>query len=239
MSLLIPHRRFNPQIPELMDDPHPDPTMLRDDLRNLRIINKYFGGLRVIQKYASKLMLQINKSQPIHILDLATGSADHPVALAKFARSLGRSVRITAVERNPFTLAVAKERSAQFNEITFVQGDILAMAWSPKSYDIVLCSLAIHHFSREDAIRILRMMQETARVGFVVNDLDRSWPAAWIAWLYTHLTTRNPMTLNDSYVSVLRAFTLEELRDIAGAAGVSNAQIRRHPMFRLALVSES
>ncbi len=238
MGLVIPRRRFNPHSPELMDGPNPDPTVLRDDLRNLRTINKYFGGLRIVQKYASELMLRIDKSQTIQILDLATGSADHPVALTEFTRSIGRSIRITAVERSPFTLSVAKERSAQFDEISFVQGDILSMAWSPKSYDIVLCSLAIHHFSREDAIRILTMMQQIARVGFVVNDLDRSWPAAWIAWLYTHLTTRNPMTLNDSYVSVLRAFTPEELRDIARQAGIPNPQIRTHPLFRLVLVSE-
>jgi hypothetical protein len=46
------------------------------------------------------------------------------------------------------------------------------------------------------------------------------------------------MTLNDSYVSVLRAFTPAELREMAGEAGVPNPQIYNHPLFRLALVGE-
>ena len=235
MSVLIPRRRFNPRIPEFMDSPDPDPKVLRDDLRNLRTINRYFGGLRTVRKYASRLLQRIDKSHTVEILDLATGSADHPIAIAKFARSVGRNVRITAIERNPVTLSIARERSAPYQEISVEEGDVLSMNWSAARYDIVLCSLAVHHFTREDAVRILGAMQKVARVGFVVNDLNRSWPAAWTAWLYTHLTTRNPMTLNDSYVSVLRAFTPEELLEIAKEAGIRNPQIHTHPFFRLVL----
>ena len=235
---LIPQRRFDPDTPELMDSPSPDPFLLHDDLRNLRTINRNFGGLRVIRLYSGRLMSKIDHSRTIRVLDLATGSADHPVALVEFARSIGRSIRVTAVERNPVTLTVAKERTAKYNEISVEHGDVLTMSWQPASYDIVLCSLAIHHFSRENAVRILASMRTIARVGLVVNDLNRSWPAAWTAWTYAHLTTRNPMTLNDSYVSVLRAFTPEELATMAREAGIQNPLIRTHPFFRLVLVGE-
>ena len=34
----------------MMDRPDADPRMLRDDLKNLRVINRLFGGLSAIRK---------------------------------------------------------------------------------------------------------------------------------------------------------------------------------------------
>jgi len=233
---LTPDRQFDPDHPELMDLPDPDPQILRRDLENLRTINRYFGGLRAVRVHVIDLIQKIDPARTIEILDLATGSADHPIALVRLAQTMNRRIHITAVDRNPSMLGIARERAREYSEITFEQGDLLKLNHSPKSFDIVLCSLAIHHFSRTDAVSILRTMVGYSRVGIIVNDLYRSWPAAWTAWIYTHLTTRNPMTLNDSYVSVLRAFTPQELLEIADEAGVPNARIFSHPMFRLVLV---
>lgn len=238
MGFLVPKRKFNPNVPELMDAPNPDPNILLEDHGNLRTINKYFGGLRAIRKHVIDLMSKIDRNNPVQILDLATGSADHPIALVEIARKSGRSIQITAIERSPLTLSIARERTAQYPEIHLERGDVLALQYPPKSFDIVLCSLALHHFSREDAVCTLRMMNEISRIGLVVNDLQRSWSAAWTAWIYTHLTTRNPMTLNDSYVSVLRAFTPQELREMALESGIVKPEIYAHPLFRLVLVGE-
>jgi len=238
VHFLIPARQFRQDEPELMDVPNQNPEILRQDLRNLRTINRYFGGLGAVRNHVVKMFSKVDRTQPVQILDLATGSADHPLALVNLARSLGRRIRITAIEQNPLTLAVARERSSTHNEITIEEGDILMMDSPPKSFDIVLCSLALHHFSRNDAVQILKTMTAVSRVGLIVNDLYRSWPAAWTAWMYTHLTTRNPMTLNDSYVSVLRAFTPGELRGMALEAAIPHPQIFRHPVFRLVLVGE-
>lgn len=238
MGILIPARQFNPDIPELMDLPNPDPGILRQDHGNLRTINRYFGGLRAVRKHAIALISKIDRNQTVQILDLATGSADHPIALVRKAHKLGRNIHVTAVERNPLTLSIAREQTAHYPEITVRHGNILMLDYPPKSYDIVICSLAIHHFSRADVVKILSTMVRFSRVGLIVNDLYRSWPAAWTAWIYTHLTTRNPMTLNDSYVSVLRAFTPTELCEMAEESGVPDSKIYFHPMFRLVLVCE-
>lgn len=238
MNLLVPPRLFDPAVPEMMDRPTNDIAMLRDDLKNLRTINKYFGGLAAIRNSILPFFQKIASKKIIEILDLATGSGDHPVALVQLARRLQRSVRITALDANPLMLAAAKERVVGYPEIVVEQGDILSPRYAEKSFDIVLCSLAIHHFSREDAITILRQMKRLSRIGFIVNDLNRSWLGAWTVWLYTHLTTRNPMTLYDSYQSVLRAFTPYELAAMAREAGVQNFVVKKHPFFRLILVAE-
>ena len=237
MSFLIPERRYDPAVPEMMDRPTDDVEMLRDDLKNLRTINKFFGGLAAIGKNILPFFEKISAKETIEILDLATGSADHPVAIAELARRLSRNIRITALDANPSMLAVARGRAADFPEIIVEQGDILSPLFAEKRFDIVLCSLAIHHFSREDAVSILRNMARLSRVGFIVNDLNRSWLGAWTAWLYTHATTRNPMTLYDSYYSVLRAFTPDELTWMAQEAGIRKFSVQTRPFFRLVLVA--
>lgn len=236
MGFFLRKRRFDPSIREMMDRPESDPAVLRDDLKNLRTINKFFGGLAATRNAITPLLLQMNADREATILDLATGSADQPLAIVRLARTLGRRVHIVAVDRHPVMLQVAREMTAGIPEISIEAGDLLALPYPDKSFDIVLCSLALHHFSRDDAIRILRNMSRLSRVGFIVNDLNRSWPGAWTAWLYTHLTTRNPITRYDSYLSVLRGFTRDELAEMAREAGFARFQVYKRPFFRLMLV---
>ena len=236
MALFVPMRRFDPAKPEMMDLPGNDPALLAEDLKNLRTINRYFGGFDAIGKTMLPFLRGVAPEKPVEILDLATGSADHPEEIARIAGKLGRTVRIVAVDRNPQILEIARRRTRGIPEIEIAQKDLLQLDFADASFDIVLCSLALHHFSREDAVKILSEMNRLSRVGFIVNDLSRSWIGAWTAWLYTHSTTRNPLTLHDSYASVLRAFTPVELREMAVEAGIKKFDIMTRPFFRLILV---
>jgi ubiquinone/menaquinone biosynthesis C-methylase UbiE len=181
------------------------------------------------------LLSDINKDE-ITVLDLGTGSADVPMYLLDLGRQLNQKFRITAVDNHPQVLEVARERTKQFSEITIEAGNILDLNYPPDAFDVVICSLTLHHFSREDAMKILRSMNFLCRIGFLANDLDRSRLAAWITKCYTHVTTRNRMTLTDSYRSVLRGFTKNEIRDMACAEGLHNVEIYPHPFFRYLLV---
>jgi ubiquinone/menaquinone biosynthesis C-methylase UbiE len=238
MILTVPERRFNPDILEMMDRPGIDKELLRDDLRNLRIINKYFGGHSSIRHVLKSLLGRFPHDRQIEILDLATGSADIPIVILNAAGDMERAVVITAMDRNPVMLQVARELTAGFEQIRVEEGDILRPPFADRSFDLVLCSLALHHFSRQDAVEILRNMRRLARVALVVVDLNRSWLGAWTVWLYTHLAMRNPITLYDSYVSVLRAFTPSELAEMAGEAGIESFRTWKRPFFRMILVGE-
>ena len=221
-----------------MDRPDTDPSVLEEDLKNLRIINRYFGGVKALQEGVMRLASKVTAEAPLTILDLATGTGDQPIALVKRFRKLGRSVSIIAVDRNPVMLSIARGLASEFPEIEFEQYDLGALPFKESSFDIVTCSLAIHHLSNDDATKLLRKMYGLCRIGFVINDLSRSYLGAATAWLYTRLTTRNPMTLYDSMVSVLRAFTKEEMMGMAADAGIGKVGIVKRPMFRLVTVKE-
>ena len=238
MNIFIPHRHFDPSVPEMIDNQNNDPLILRDDLKNLQVINRLFGGLAAVLSEIKKLLLRMDKHEEISILDLATGSADHPVAIANFLYEKELNFKIVAVDKNPDILEVARQQSKDFPEIHIEEHDILKLPYGSDSFDIVICSLAIHHFTEDEVIIILNHMNLISRVALIVNDLNRTWPGAWTTWLYTHATTRNPMTLHDSYLSVLRGFTKSELGKMAVKAGIEKITIKKRPFFRLLLIGE-
>src|SRR6266404_1671555 len=156
MSLLVPPRRFDPTIPEIMDRPGNEPSLLRADLRVLEDVNRYLGGYRIPLLYLRDLSDSRDPSRVLTILDLATGAADVPRAIATWARSQQVDVAITAVDGSPEILQIARENTAGWPEIRVEQQDLLALPYPAASFDIVLCSLALHHFSESDAVAILR-----------------------------------------------------------------------------------
>ncbi len=235
MSFLVPPRQFDPDIPELMDVSGIDEDLLEEDLRNLRKLNRYFGGIAAVRKHILPMFERIQPDREITILDLACGSGDHPVALVHLARSIGRRVKIRALDKNPKMIAATRRLTAGFAGIEVHQADILGLHGQEWHSDIVLCSLALHHFSEADAVRIIRNMKAFSRVGFIINEINRNLLAAWCAWTYTHLTTRNRITLNDTYASFRRAFTANELLSMAERADVERCQVHHEPLFRILL----
>ena len=220
-------------MPEMIDMPDADPVLLRGELRNLRIINRYLGGLAAVRKALIPMVMSTRPEQTLQLLDLATGSGDQAVSITRMFRRLGRHVIITAVDNNDTVLAYARRHAAGFNEIRFEHEDIRTLPYPDRSFDIVLCSLAIHHFSWTSAVRLLQEMDRLSRIGFILNDFSRSTLALAGAWLYTRTTTTNIMTRTDAIASILAAFSIEELARMAKVACVGPLEISRAPFFRL------
>ena len=154
----------------------------------------------------------------IHIVDLATGSGDIPRLIANYAREVGARVEIDALDRQPATLEVATKLSAGYPEIHYREADILK--WhSVGTYDVVLCTLALHHFSDDDAVSVLRRCRELSRRFVLVSDLRRGLLLRVGVHLLTVLIFREPMTRYDARLSAVRAFSFTEMRDLALRAG--------------------
>jgi ubiquinone/menaquinone biosynthesis C-methylase UbiE len=217
----------------MVDMKDADPALLKGELRNLRIINRRFGGISSVQQALIPMSGLSETSHTITILDLATGSADQAVEIVRTFRRLGRGVCITAVDNNDAVLADARGHAAGFDEIRFENRDIRTLTYPDRSFDIVLCSLALHHFSRTDAVGIIREMNRISKIGFILNDLSRSYPGLACAWIYTRATTTNIMTKTDAIMSVRAAFTKTELEEMIREAGVGAFGISRAPFFRL------
>ena len=95
-------------------------------------------------------------------------------------------------------------------------------------FDIVYCTLLLHHFSDADAIRILAAMKRLARHAVLVDDLQRTRFGWLLAVAGCHLLSRSPVVHFDGPQSVRAAFTCAEARGLAAAAGWGVAKLRRH-----------
>jgi 2-polyprenyl-3-methyl-5-hydroxy-6-metoxy-1,4-benzoquinol methylase len=224
-------RRFDPAEPEWMDRPQPVTPELISDLENLRALNRYFGSYRLIRQF---LRRWIRRGANLRILDLATGSGDIPRLVAEFARNVGAQVEVDAVDFQASTIEIAQRLSAGFPEIRYHCADIHQFG-AARSYDIVLFSLALHHFSTEAAIQLLRRCRELSRGHVLVADLRRGWFAKIGIDLLTTVVFREAMTRNDARVSAARAFSFRELDDLARAANWSEFGHRRFRFARQAI----
>jgi 2-polyprenyl-3-methyl-5-hydroxy-6-metoxy-1,4-benzoquinol methylase len=210
-------RRFDAAEPEWMDRPQPVSPELISDLENLRTLNRYFGSYRLVCFF---LRRWIRCGDKLRILDLATGSGDIPRLVVEFARGVGAQVEIDAVDFQASTIEIARQLSTEFPEIGFHCADLHQFG-EEAAYDIVLCSLALHHFSAEQAVLLLRRCRALSHGQVLVADLRRSWLAKVGVNLLTATIFREAMTRNDARVSVARAFSFRELDNLACAAGWS------------------
>jgi ubiquinone/menaquinone biosynthesis C-methylase UbiE len=223
--------------PELLDGEEFDPAELAANLRDIRRVNRLLGGAGIVLRHLPELLGGVDADRPLELLDLATGSADIPLAIAAWAKRRGIQVRIVASDASPPVLAEAQRHAGGRPEIVLARHDARASGLPDRSFDVVLCSLALHHFEPDDALRVLAEMRRLARAGIIVNDLRRSRMGFVAAWLAARLTTRNRLTRNDAPLSVRRAYTPAELRDLLGRADIRNARITAHRWFRMAAVA--
>ena len=209
---------------EHLDGVLDDPDLLDGNLRDLRRINRQFGGVALSVRALRAIATAANDSGPdsLHVLDVGTGACDMPLA---FIATSGpwRSIEVTAVDSRQEVLDAARRiepRLAARRDVHLQVADGRALPFPDGAFDVAHASLVLHHLDRDGALALLRELARVARAGVVVNDLERSG-VAWIgAWLVLHAMTRNRFTLHDGPLSVRRAFTRQEARGLLEEAGL-------------------
>ena len=187
-------------------------------------------------RHLPRLLDQIPRDQPAEILDLATGGGDIPRAIARWAAATDRPLRLTVTDLSPQILAEARRTLGEIPTVTFVHCDARAVPFPDGSFDVVLCSLALHHFAPAEAVQVLREMDRLSRSGFILNDIRRCLAGYVAAWATSRVATRNRLTRHDMPLSVLRAYTPDELRALLRQADIHDASVTTHPLFRMAAV---
>jgi 2-polyprenyl-3-methyl-5-hydroxy-6-metoxy-1,4-benzoquinol methylase len=217
---------------EMMDLPGQPRELLADDLRNLRVFNRYLGGHRNVLRGVARLV-RAERLQSFSLLDVGTGCGDVPSAIVRWAKSHGVSARIVALEREAVSVDEAAEQTRGSSAISLLRGDAMAPPFGAACFDFVLASQFLHHFPDDQIITLLRGWARLARRAIIVNDLVRH-PLAYhgIRWL-TKTFTRNPMTRTDGPLSVARACTIAEWRELFRRAGVGKVSIEWALPFRV------
>ncbi|MCU0493319.1 MAG: methyltransferase domain-containing protein, partial [Chloroflexaceae bacterium] len=160
---------------------------------------------------------------PFTTLDVATGSADLPLAMQQAASRAGLRLRAYGSDLRPDVLAEAQRYSG--GSVSLLCHDALHLPFANGAFDVVTCSQTLHHFGEAEALLVLRELQRVARQAVVMSDLHRSWEVYWGARLLA-LALRSPMSRHDGPLSARRAYTAAEVRQLLGKAGL-RGRVRR------------
>jgi 2-polyprenyl-3-methyl-5-hydroxy-6-metoxy-1,4-benzoquinol methylase len=208
-------RSFDPAVLEMMDRPQPVSLELERVLERLQQLNRLFGSHRLVSTFMRRW---ITPGARMRIVDLATGSGDIPRLVVDHARKINAQIEIDAVDQQAGTLEIARSLSAGYPEISYHAANILE--WdSPQKYDMALCSLVVHHFSDDDAVKLLRRCHELSKRFVLVSDLRRGFLLRAGVYMLTAFIVREPMTRFDARLSAERAFSFDEMRELAIRAG--------------------
>lgn len=216
--------------PEIMDQPGLDQIQHEHALSGLVRINALSNSTGILWPGIRQLAQELKR--PIRVLDVATGAGDVPLRLHRKALEQGITLEIEGCDQSETALAYARARLGKAQApLRLFRLNVLADDL-PDGFDVVCCSLFLHHLSEDEAVSLLGKMRKAARHLVLVNDLRRSrlgWLAAWVG---TRLLTRSRVVHFDGPVSVRAAFTVAEAQLLAKRAGMNEAIVRKRWPWR-------
>jgi 2-polyprenyl-3-methyl-5-hydroxy-6-metoxy-1,4-benzoquinol methylase len=138
---------------------------------------------------------------------------------------------------NPTAIRYASDRAtrAGLRNVSFFQADVLN-APLPGGYDVVTCSLFLHHLDNGEVETALTAMGTAAKKLVVASDLRRNRFAYVMTWIGCRLLTRSPIVHVDGPLSVAAAFTVSEAKDLAERAGLAGVTFTNYFPERFLMV---
>jgi len=214
--------------PELMDQPGLSDHEHGNALAGLGRVNWWSRSSNRFWPPLLKLA-QSTQDRPLQILDIASGGGDVSISLALRARQAGIDVEIAGCDISEYAIRHATElaQRKQLQNVRFFQRDIFQEPAEQK-YDLVMCSLFLHHLDPPQAVELLKWMSESTRHLILINDLRRTRLGYWMAWFGCRLLTRSHIVHTDGPISVAAAFSIEEAKQLAEQAGLDKIHITRH-----------
>jgi 2-polyprenyl-3-methyl-5-hydroxy-6-metoxy-1,4-benzoquinol methylase len=105
----------------------------------------------------------------------------------------------------------------------------------PEGFDVITCSLFLHHLAEEQGVLLLQAMAKAAKHLVLVSDLRRSAAGIALAHLAAWTLSGSDVVRVDGARSVRAAFTLHEATALAQVAGLNGAIVERRWPLRFLL----
>ena len=217
---------------EIMDNFNMEGSVLKDALDKIAMINHVLGGNKLTLQGIEQLIKNKPTEETITIVDVGCGSGDMLRTLADYAENNKLDFKLIGVDANNCTINYARELSLHYPYIKYRCEDIFDKPFTELKYDIVLCTLTLHHFKDEEIIKLLEIFKANAKLGIVINDLERSSISYRLFQALCFIFRLNDMSRKDGLVSILRGFKKTELEQFSKKLNFRNYKIQWKWAFR-------
>lgn len=224
--------KYRTDNPEIMDDFAMEGEVLKDALDKIAKINQLLGGNQLTLQGVQELVSNSSKVEPITIVDIGCGNGDMLRALAEYGEKNDFNFRLIGIDANKFTVNYARELSIHYPNISYRCEDVFEDYFAKLKYDIVLCTLTLHHFKEDEIINLMSLFKKNSSIGFVINDLQRSAVAYRLFQALCFVFRLNEMSRKDGLTSILRGFKKEELLQFSKKLKLQNYNIQWKWAFR-------
>ena len=203
-------------------------------LHEIAFINRYLGDRRALRKTLLR-EIKTKNIREFSVLDVGCGSGELLRYVAEFARSSGRTARLTGIDLNEISASITSSVSHNFPEISSVSGDAFKLPFADGEFDYAISSLFFHHLTDEQIPLVLNEMSRVARRGIFVIDLHRH-PMAYVLYkLFCVVFRISPLVRHDGSLSILRGFSPAELDDLLKASKLRLKKIERTAPYRIVI----
>ncbi|MFN3403889.1 MAG: methyltransferase domain-containing protein [Cytophagaceae bacterium] len=218
---------------EIMDDLNFEGEVLGQTLRELEFINKWLGGNAVTISALDKV-IQSCKANPVKIADLGCGSAEMLKIISD--RYPNINLKLTGIDANDYVVNHARNNCVNYKNIEIFKHDIFSEEFRNMNFDIMLCTLFLHHFTNDQLTELFRQMSGQVSTAVIVNDIHRHPLAYYSIKGLTSLFSKSYMVKYDAALSVLRAFKKNELSMLLQNSGFSAVSIKWKWAFRYQVI---
>ncbi len=219
-----------------MDDFCLEGEVLRDALDKIANINRLLGGNRLTRKGLEWLLKRKRaigtSNTEITILDVGCGNGDMLRELAGYASKRQLNFKLIGMDANEFTIKHARELSTAYPNISYKCADIFQEIKQEQLYDVILCTLTLHHFKDEEILTLMNSFKKSSTLGVIINDLHRSAVAYYLFKVLCFVFGLNQMSRDDGLVSILRGFKREDLLQLSKQLNLTDYVLKWRWAFR-------
>jgi len=214
-------------ITELLDSDSGTPAEIAASLRDLRRINRWFGGNATTRSLIEQVARK-SGARSLSLLEVAAGAGVVPQTAREGLRCDGIHLDVTLLDRATSHLRFGNGTSA-------VAGDALALPFRDASFDLVSCCLFAHHLPPPDLLKFIKEGLRVCCRAVLINDLIRH--PVHLALVYAGFPLyRSRLTRHDAPASVRQSYTLEEMSELLRQTGATSFEMNRRFLFRMGIV---
>jgi 2-polyprenyl-3-methyl-5-hydroxy-6-metoxy-1,4-benzoquinol methylase len=224
--------KYRSDEPEIMDDFAMEGEILREALDKIAKINQLLGGNKLTLRGVQDLIATIPNQTEISIIDVGCGNGDMLRILADYGLQKNLNFKLTGIDANAFAINHAKKLSNNHPNISFRCENVFEKGFAELKYDIVICTLTLHHFKDDEIVQLMTIFNANSRIGIVINDLHRNIISCRLFQVLCFVFRLSNMSQKDGLISILRGFKKEELIQFSKKLKFNNYKIQWKWAFR-------